>query len=86
MRKYRTFFTVEELWCKIASEDCPYSREIIYSENPSESEEDDDNKLRDAVRIWETEYKNSGLVMKPKKLYYYKNIERFVREGRYNGK
>lgn len=86
MRKYRTFITIEELWCKIVSEDCPYSREIVYADKPSESEEDDERVFQDAISKWDAEYKSGGLVSKPIKLYYYKAVERFVREGRYNGK
>ena len=86
MRIYRTFITIEELWCRIVSEDCPYSREIVYADTPSESEEDDERVFQDAITKWNMEYKNGGLVAKPTKLYYYKTVERFVRDGRYDGK
>ena len=86
MKKYRTTFIIEELWVKILSEDCPYSREIVFAEKPSESPEDDTKMLEDAISVWEAEYKHNGLVTKPIKTYYYKLTERFTREGRYNGK
>lgn len=83
MKKYRTTFIVEELWVKIFSEDCPYSREKVFTEKPSESPEDDTKMLEDAILVWEAEYKQYGLVPKPIKTYYYKPTERFTREGRY---
>lgn len=86
MRTYRTLITIEELWCKIVSEACPCSREIVYADTPSESEEDDERVFQDAITEWNMKYKKRGLVARPTKLYYYKTVERFVREGRYDGK
>lgn len=86
MRTYRSSVTIEELWCKVVSEACPYSREIVYADRPSESEEDDERVFQDAITEWNMKYKNRGLIARPTKLYYYKTVERFVRDGKYAGK